>query len=106
MRLEFDDLLYFNDKVIRKRGLDINNYLISPNINIQQLMETYFTYDWKIDFEDNYLLFSEKYLCNEMDFGDSFFTKVCIKEIGNLNRRLKSLTNQSEKENLYILFFF
>jgi uncharacterized membrane protein YciS (DUF1049 family) len=35
-----------------------------------------------------------------------FFTKVCIKEIGNLNRRLKNLTNQSEKENLYILFFF
>ena len=29
-----------------------------------------------------------------------FFTKVCIKEIGNLNRRLKNLTNQSEKENL------
>ncbi len=43
--LEFDDLLHSDDKIIQKRGLDINNYLISPNINMQQLMETYFMYD-------------------------------------------------------------
>ena len=34
---KFDDLLHFDDKVIQKRGLDVNNYLISPNINMQQL---------------------------------------------------------------------
>lgn len=97
---EFDDLLHFDDKVIQKRGLDINNYLISPNINMQQLMETYFMYDWKTDYYSNNLLFSEKHLCNEVDFGDTFFTKVCTKEIINLNKRLQNSTSESQKEFL------
>lgn len=98
--LEFDDLLHSDDKVIQKRGLDINNYLISPNINMQQLMETYFMYDWKTDYYSNNLLFSEKHLCNEVDFGDTFFTKVCTNEIKNLNKRLQSSTSESQKEVL------
>lgn len=97
---EFDDLLHFDDKVIQKRGLDVNNYLISPNINMQQLMETYFMYDWKTNYDSNYLLFSEKHLCNDVDFGDTFFTKVCIREIRNLNRRLQNSTSESQKEVL------
>lgn len=97
---EFDDLLHFDDKVIQKRGLDINNYLISPNINMQQLMETYFMYDWKTDYCSNSLLFSEKHLCNELDFGDTFFTKVCTKEIINLTKRLQNSTSESQKEVL------
>lgn len=97
---EFDDLLHSDDKVIQKRGLDINNYLISPNINMQQLMETYFMYDWKKDYCSNNLLFSEKHLCNEVDFGDTFFTKVCTKEIINLNERLQNSTSESQKEVL------
>lgn len=97
---EFDDLLHFDDKVIQKRGLDINNYLISPNINMQQLMETYFMYDWKTDCYSNNLLFSEKHLCNELDFGDTFFTKVCTKEIINLTKRLQNSTSESQKEVL------
>ena len=97
---EFDDLLHFDDKVIQKRGLDVSNYLISPNINMQQLMETYFIYDWQTNYDSNYLLFSEKHLCNDVDFGDSFFTKVCTKEIRNLNRRLQNSTSESQKEVL------
>ena len=42
---EFDDLLHFDDKVIQNRGLDIKNYLISPNIDMQQLMEIFFAYN-------------------------------------------------------------
>lgn len=97
---EFDDLLHSDEKVIQKRGLDINNYLISPNINMQQLMETYFMYDWKTDCYSNNLLFSEKHLCNEEDFGDTFFTKVCTSEIKNLNKRLRISTSESQKEVL------
>lgn len=98
--LEFDDLLHSDDEITQKRGLDINNYLISPNINMQQLMETYFMYDWKTDCYSNNLLFSEKHLCNEVDFGDTFFTKVCTKEIINLNKRLQNSTSESQKEFL------
>lgn len=97
---KFDDLLHFDDKVIQKRGLDVNNYLISPNINMQQLMETYFTYDWQTNYESRYLLFSEKHLCNNVDFGDTFFTKVCTREIRNLNSRLQNSTSKSQKEIL------
>lgn len=97
---EFNDLLHFDDKVIQKRGLDINNYLISPNINMQQLMETYFMYDWQTNYDSNYLLFSEKHLCNDVDFGDTFFTKVCFREIRNLNKRLQNSTSESQKEVL------
>lgn len=100
---EFDDLLHFDDKVIQKRGLDVNNYLISPNINMQQLMETYFMYDWQTNYESNYLLFSEKHLCNNVDFGDVFFTKVCTREIKNLNRRLQNSTSESQKKFYYQL---
>lgn len=97
---DFDDLLHFDDKVIQKRGLDVNNYLIAPNINMQQLMETYFMYDWKTNYKSNYLLFSEKHLCNEADFGDTFFTKVCTEEIENINRRLQNSTSESQKDVL------
>ena len=100
---EFDDLLHFDDKAIQKRGLDINNYLISSNINMQKLMEIYFTYDWQTNFASNYLLFSEKHLCNKEDFGDSFFTKVCTREIRNLDRRLQNSSSESEKENLLLI---
>lgn len=81
---EYDDLLHFDDKVIKERGLDVDNYLISPNVNMQQLMETYFMYDKGTD----YLLFSEKHLCNEIGFAEPFFRKICSKEIKNLDRRL------------------
>lgn len=95
---EFDDLLHFDDKVIKKRGLDVENYLISPNVNMQQLMEVYFNYNKGTDYYANDLLFSEKHLCNEMDYGDKFFGKICSEEINNLDRRINVADTTLEKE--------
>lgn len=100
---EFDDILHFDDKVIQNRGLDKKNYLISPNIDMQQLMEIFFAYNWKTNCETNNLLFSEKHLCNSYDFGDSFFTKICKKEINNIDIRLQSLNDKPQKETLLLV---
>ena len=64
--IEFDDLLHFDDKVIKSRGLDIDNYLISKNVDMQKLMEAYFKYDKDKggEYYSEELLFSEKHLCN------------------------------------------
>ena len=97
---KYDDLLHFDDKVIKERGLDVNNYLISPNVNMQQLMETYFIFDKDTDYDSNYLLFSEKHLCNEIDFAAPFFRKICSKEIKNLDRRINGSDITSQKEAL------
>ena len=59
---EYDDFLHIEDAVIKERGLNINDYLISPKVNMQQLIETYFLYSK----DTNRLLFSEKHLCNEI----------------------------------------
>ena len=69
---------------------------------MQQLMETYFIYDWQTNYDSNYLLFSEKHLCNDMDFGDPFFTKVCTREIKKLEKRLKNAKDETQKENLLL----
>ena len=97
--IEFDDLLQFDDKVIKSRGLDIDNYLISKNVDMQKLMEAYFKYD-KDKGGEYYLeelLFSEKHLCNELDLGEPFFRKVCLREIKNINNRLDKIEDLSEK---------
>ena len=96
----YDELLHFDDRVIKERGLDIDNYLISPNVNMQQLMETYFMFNKDADYYSNYLLFSEKHLCNEIDFAAPFFRKICSKEINNLDRRIKGSDIASQKEAL------
>lgn len=102
LELEYDDLLHFDDKVIKSRGLDIDNYLISKNVDMQKLMEAYFKYDKDKggdSFSDD-LLFSEKHLCNELDLGEPFFRKVCLREIKNINNRLDKIEDLSEKELL------
>ena len=99
---EFDDLLHFDDKVIKERGLDVDKYLISPNVNMQQLMEVYFNYNKGTNYETNLLLFSEKHLCNEMEYGDKFFGNICAKEMKNLDRRMESADTELEKQ----LFIF
>ena len=97
---EFNDILHLDDKVIKNRGLDIDNYLLSPNVNMQQLMETYFMANKSIDNSFDYLLFSEKHLCNYIDFGEPFFKKICSKEIENLDKRLNESDSKSQKELL------
>lgn len=83
--------------------MNIENYLISPNVNMQQLMETYFMYSWQTDYYSNYLLFSEKHLCNEANFAAPFFSKLCNAEINNINRRLEKAKTQSQKDILILL---
>ena len=64
------------DKVIRSHGLDIDNYLLSPRVNLQQLIR----YCYNKNISENELLFSEKHLCNDCDFGDSFLVEFVIKK--------------------------
>lgn len=97
---EFDDLLHFDDKVIQQRGYDVDNYLISQNVSLQQLMETYLTYCNGKCYEENGLLFSEKNLCNENDLGSPFFTRVCNREIRNLDRRIGNGNQGQDNRNL------
>ena len=97
---KYDDLLHFDDKVIKERGLDVDNYLISPNVNMQQLMETYFLYSKDTNYDSNYLLFSEKHLCNEADFTAPFFRKICKREIENIDKRIKKQNLETEKQIL------
>lgn len=100
---DFDDLLHFDDKVIKTRGKDINDYLISPKVNMQKLMEIYFMHVYGTTFPDNGLLFSEKHLCNELDFMSPFFSNILKKEIANLYARIAVSETKEQKENL-ILF--
>lgn len=93
--MDYDEFLHYDDKVIQKRGLDIDNYLISPNVNMQQLMEAFFTYN-----RSNELLFSEKHLCNDVAFAEPFFRKICSREIKNLERRIDGSDIKSQIELL------
>lgn len=97
---KYDDFLHIDDKVIKERGLNINNYLISPNVDMQQLMETYFLYAKDTHYYANGLLFSEKLLCNKLDFGTPFFRKICAREIKNIGKRLKKVELESQKQLL------
>ena len=74
---DYDDFLDNEDGVIKARGLNINNYLISPSVDMQQLMETYFLYCKDTDYYDNLLLFSEKHL-EHLFFGRYVLMKLKI----------------------------
>lgn len=95
----YDDLLHFDDNAIKLRGLSVFDYLISPNVNMQQLMETYFKYEVLENNGEPFteLLFSEKHLCNSVSFRDLFFKKICNLEIKNIDRRIKGSNDPSEK---------
>ena len=69
---------------------------------MQQLMEIFFMYDWKTNYNTNCLLFSEKHLCNTADFAAPFFHKVCNIEINNISQRLEKAETQSQKEQLLL----
>ena len=81
--LRYDDLIKIDEENIYKRGFVTKDYLFSRNVNIQQVMDSYFDNF----FSDNKLLLSEKELCNE--YGE-FFDKVCEEEYSNIKKRLKN----------------
>ena len=102
LEIQFDDLMQSELEVINKRGLDINNYLFSPNPNMQQLMELYFNEVYATKFEDSKILFSERHLCTDMNFMAKFFDKICDIEIANLSRRINSKYLESDKYTLML----
>lgn len=87
--LDFDDIVNLDYNVILNRGLDIDNYLISDNVDMQMLMEYYFNYSIN-SLHDEELLFSEKHLCNKNDKNDIFFTNICTMEMHNIEKRLET----------------
>lgn len=82
--LNYNDLIKIDEGNINLRGFDANNYLLSKNTGMQELMDSYFT---NIYSGNNRLLLSETNLCN--NFGE-FFDNVTLKEIKNINNRLKN----------------
>lgn len=99
---DYDDLLHFDDRAIKERGLEIDNYLVSPNVDMQLLMETYFKYCYNLSGYQSHLLFSEKHLCNDLD-GNPFFRIVCAEEIKNIDKRLAYETDPKEREHLTVV---
>lgn len=103
LNCDYKELLDFDSKNIKIRGLDINNYLFCPNPTMQQLMELYFTCSYNSRYFENHLLFSEKHLCNNMNFLSNFFDKICDAEIQNLKNRIKTAKSR-ENHNTLVLF--
>lgn len=93
-----DDFLDTEYYTLEKRGYNISSYLIATNVTSQQLIETYFLYKWNASetvSHDN-LLFSEKHLCNDLDYGLPFFTEFCKQEIQNINKRQNTSSSYNE----------
>lgn len=97
---DYQDILHIDDKVIASRGLDVNDYLLSPYVNMQKLMETYFAYDYDTTYDTNGLLFSEKHLCNSLDFGEPFFRNICDTELFNLEIRIENFSREHDIDKL------
>lgn len=100
--LAYDDLLHGEEKIINERGLDVKNYLMNPDVDMQQLMETYFMYRYNTSYDENGLLFSEKHLCNEANFGQPFFSRICSIEIDNLSDRIR--TEEASQKGLLAIY--
>ena len=103
--LRYEAFIEYEEETLNKRGMDISNYLICPNPDAKQYMETYFRYV-KInkDFEHGNLLFSEIILYNNKN-NHSFFVRSMLSELSNLKRRMKNPNLSSEeREKLKRIF--
>ena len=79
----------YEERAIRQRGKDINNYLIKDEPNGQLLIELYLKYVYNNEFyEHGNLLFSEILLCNS-NTKNSFFTEALKVELYNIKYRMK-----------------
>ena len=92
----YETFMEYEEEAVNKRGSDISNYLICPNPNGQQLMETYFKYvNGRGIHEHGDLLFSEVLLCNS-NSQNSFFTKALRKELNNIKKRIEDSTSTKD----------
>ena len=92
----YDLFMEYEERAIRQRGQDINDYLIKDNPNSQLLIELYLKYVYNKEFyEHGNLLFSEILLCNS-NSEYSFFTKALKVELENIRYRIKKGKYQEE----------
>ncbi len=101
----YDDLLNEEEKRINRRGFGVENYLFCDRPSMQQLMELYFTESYDSLIKDSNLLFSERHLCNNMNFMANFFTKICDLQIIKLKDRLSNSSQLSSLEKDILCFF-
>lgn len=97
---DVNDFIDKENKKIEKRGLDINNYLFSKNLDMQKLMEVYFLYYYGYSQNEDDLLFSEKHICG---MSSSVFREILKNEIANLEARI---ILDNDKNNLKLLEIF
>lgn len=97
---DINDFIDKENKKIEKRGLDINNYLFSKNLDMQKLMEVYFLYYYGYSQNEDDLLFSEKHICG---MSSSVFREILKNEIANLEARI---IIDNDKNNLKLLEIF
>lgn len=97
---DVNDFIDKENKKIEKRGLDINNYLFSKNLDMQKLMKVYFLYYYGYSQNEDDLLFSEKHICG---MSSSVFREILKNEIANLEARI---ILDNDKNNLKLLEIF
>ena len=102
---DYDLFMEYEERAIRQRGEDINNYLIKDNPNSQLLIELYLKYVYnKESIEHGNLLFSEVLLCNS-NSEYSFFTKALKIELENIRYRLKKgKYNEEDIEKMNLIY--
>lgn len=93
-----DDLIHEESKTIAIRGLDFDDYLLSPNPEMQKLMELYFVNFVEKD-ENLPLLLSEYHFYNSTK-KHQFFDIICYFELENINQRLQGDMIGIEKASL------
>ncbi|MCH5166841.1 MAG: hypothetical protein J1F35_03015 [Erysipelotrichales bacterium] len=101
--MEYQDFLHNENECLNVRGFDLRNYLIGPKPTMQQLMELYYKELYGNQLELSNLLFSERHLCNVLDFPGGFFNRICDLEIDNLDRL--SRENATEYNELSLDLF-
>ena len=102
---DYDLFMEYEERAIRKRGQDINNYLIKDNPDSQLLIELYLKYVYnKENKEHGNLLFSEILLCNS-NAKNTFFTEALNVELGNIRYRIKHQKfNEENLEKLNLIY--
>ena len=95
----------YEEDAIRKRGKDINKYLIQDKPNAQLLMYLYFTEVFKQEASQHgNLLFSENMICNSGE-QNGFFTKFIRNELNNIRERISIANKSKEDVNLLELAY-
>lgn len=82
----YENLLKSENSVLEQRGKNINNYLISNDIDKQTFFEIYFNYIFN---DSKVLLLDEILLLNNYKY-NIFFYKVLKLEIKNIKKRINS----------------